>query len=391
MTVSVWDRVAGQERAVALLRRVAERPVHAYLLVGARGSGVEDAARCFAAALVAPDDERAADLALRGMHPDIVEFEPEGAGFRVNEDVRQRIIPEASRSPIEGARKVIVLYEADRLNANVAVSANALLKTIEEPPPRTVMLLVTSMPDELPETVRSRCQRVDLAPLSDAVIRAAARAGRHPGRPRRAGREPRRRAARAGPRARGAERRPAARVRRHRRPPRRPGRLRGRGGRVAGGGAQGHGHRPRGPPGRGGRGARRRARGRGVPRPLPRDPGQAPRRAAPARAPGRPASGARRGHHRAGVGVPRRPGRSRRAPAQPRPARARCSTPPPRPRRWTPAGSPASRSSATPTRACSSSASSCTSRRRTPRSRGGSREYTASPRRDSSVGRAAHS
>jgi DNA polymerase-3 subunit delta' len=68
---------------------------------------------------------------------------------------------------------VIVLYEADRLSANAAVSANALLKTIEEPPPRTVMLLVTSMPDELPETVRSRCQRVDLAPLSDAGIRAA--------------------------------------------------------------------------------------------------------------------------------------------------------------------------------------------------------------------------
>jgi DNA polymerase-3 subunit delta' len=173
LAVSVWDRLTGQDRAAALLRRAAERPVHAYLLVGARGSGVEDAARCFAAALVAPDDDRAADLALRGMHPDIVEFEPEGAGYRVNEDVRQRIIPEASRSPIEGARKVIVLYEADRLSANAAVSANALLKTIEEPPPRTVMLLVTSMPTELPETVRSRCQRVDLAPISDADIRAA--------------------------------------------------------------------------------------------------------------------------------------------------------------------------------------------------------------------------
>lgn len=173
MTAGAWDRLVGQDRAVALLRRAAERPVHAYLLVGPRGSGVEDAARGFAAALVAPDDDRVVDLARRGMHPDIVEFEPEGAGFRVNEDVRQRIIPEASRSPVEGARKVIVLYEADRLSANAAVSANALLKTIEEPPPRTVVLLVTSMPDELPETVRSRCQRVDLAPLSDAAVQVA--------------------------------------------------------------------------------------------------------------------------------------------------------------------------------------------------------------------------
>lgn len=173
MTGSVWDRLTGQERAVALLQRAAERPVHAYLLVGPRGSGVEDAARCFAAALVAPDDARAADLALRGMHPDIVEFEPEASGFRIDEEVRKQIIPEASRSPVEGERKVVVLYEADRLSANAAVSANALLKTIEEPPPRTVMLLVTAVPDELPETVRSRCQRVDLVPLSDAVIRDA--------------------------------------------------------------------------------------------------------------------------------------------------------------------------------------------------------------------------
>ena len=61
------------------LRRAAERPLHAYLLVGPRGSGVEDAARIFAAALVAGEsDTRAVDLALRGMHPDVVEYEPEG-------------------------------------------------------------------------------------------------------------------------------------------------------------------------------------------------------------------------------------------------------------------------------------------------------------------------
>ena len=55
-----WDRVVGQDKAIALLQRAAERPAHAYLLVGPRGSGIEEAARCFAAALVAPDgDERA--------------------------------------------------------------------------------------------------------------------------------------------------------------------------------------------------------------------------------------------------------------------------------------------------------------------------------------------
>jgi DNA polymerase-3 subunit delta' len=168
----LWALVPGQERAVAQLRRAAERPVHAYLLVGPRGSGVEDAARCFGAALVAPDgDARAVDLVRRGMHPDVVEFEPEGTMYRVKEDIRQRVIPEASRSPIEAARKVVVLYEAERLRGNQAESANALLKTIEEPPPRTVIVLVTSLPDELPDTVRSRCQRVDLVPLADDMLR----------------------------------------------------------------------------------------------------------------------------------------------------------------------------------------------------------------------------
>ena len=156
------------------LRRAAERPLHAYLLVGPRGSGVEDAARIFAAALVAGEsDTRAVDLALRGMHPDVVEYEPEGVSYRVKEDVREGILREASRTPVEGDRKVIVIHEADRLSANRAVAANALLKTIEEPPPRTVMVLVTASPEDLPPTVRSRCQRIDLAPLSTAAVDAA--------------------------------------------------------------------------------------------------------------------------------------------------------------------------------------------------------------------------
>ena len=74
----MWEKVAGQERAVALLQRAARQPLHAYLFVGPRGGGLEDAARCFAADVVAPDgDDRAQDLVLRGMHPDVVEFEPD--------------------------------------------------------------------------------------------------------------------------------------------------------------------------------------------------------------------------------------------------------------------------------------------------------------------------
>src|SRR5947208_3090029 len=165
----MWDRVVGQERAVGLLQRAAERPVHAYLLVGPRGAGLEDAARCFAAEVVAPDhDQRVQDLVLRGMHPDVVEFEPEGNQILVAQ--AEAVIREAHRAPIEAEHKVVAVFEADRLNEQ---ASNKLLKTIEEPPARSTIMLVTSSPDELLETVRSRCQRIDLAPLPEAALRDA--------------------------------------------------------------------------------------------------------------------------------------------------------------------------------------------------------------------------
>jgi DNA polymerase III subunit delta' len=87
--------------------------------------------------------------------------------------VRERILPEAARAPVEAERKVLILFEAERLRGNQNESANAMLKTLEEPPARTVIVLVTSMPDDLLPTIRSRCQRVDFTPLTDEVVRDA--------------------------------------------------------------------------------------------------------------------------------------------------------------------------------------------------------------------------
>lgn len=168
MTPGSWDRIVGQERAVALLQRAAERPVHAYLLVGPRGSGTSEAARCFAAAVIAPDDDRASDLAQLGRHPDIVEIDPADNEIRVEH--AQEIVAEAHSSAIESERKAIVVFDAERLNES---AANKLLKTLEEPPPSVVIILVTAAADRLLPTIRSRCQRVDFAPLSSATIRRA--------------------------------------------------------------------------------------------------------------------------------------------------------------------------------------------------------------------------
>src|SRR5262249_7776885 len=128
-----------------------------------------DAARSFAADVIVPGgDLRVQELVLRGMHPDVVEFEPEGNQILVAQ--AEAIVREAHRAPIEAERKVVALLEADRLNEQ---ASNKLLKTIEEPPARSTIVLVTSSPDELLETVRSRCQRIDLAPLPEAALRDA--------------------------------------------------------------------------------------------------------------------------------------------------------------------------------------------------------------------------
>lgn len=171
----MWDDVFGQDRAVALLRHAAQQPVHSYLLVGPRGSGVEEAARAFAGALVLGDDadEGSTDRVRRGRHPDVVEFEPTGASYSVVDDVRHRIIPTAFQSPVEADKRVLILWEAERLKGQRDEAQNALLKTIEEPPQRTHLLLVTDAPSDLLDTVRSRCQRVDFTSLGDDQLRQA--------------------------------------------------------------------------------------------------------------------------------------------------------------------------------------------------------------------------
>jgi DNA polymerase-3 subunit delta' len=168
----MWDGVVGQERAVDRLRRAVAAPSHAYLLAGPRGSGVLEAARCFAAALVCPDGGcgtcNACRRARTARHPDVIEVEP--AGTFVVVDQVEDMMKEAFTSPFEAERKVIIVTEADRF---MEAAANKLLKTLEEPPGRTHFLLLSEAPDELLPTVRSRCQRIDFAALSDADVAAA--------------------------------------------------------------------------------------------------------------------------------------------------------------------------------------------------------------------------
>ena len=92
----------------------------------------------------------------RGVHPDIVIIEPGDTGAIKIDQIR-KVVERAAYRPFEGRRRVVVIDEADAL---MAPAQNALLKTLEEPPSLSVFILVTTRPDMLLPTVRSRCIRL---------------------------------------------------------------------------------------------------------------------------------------------------------------------------------------------------------------------------------------
>ncbi len=95
----------------------------------------------------------------RGVHPDVLVVEPGDTGTIKIDQIRD-VIDRSAFRPFEGRRRVLIVDEAD---AMVAAAQNALLKTLEEPPPSSVFILVTSRPDVLLATVRSRCVRLAFA------------------------------------------------------------------------------------------------------------------------------------------------------------------------------------------------------------------------------------
>jgi DNA polymerase-3 subunit delta' len=167
------DATEHQPAARAALAAALAEPVHAYLLAGPPGSGKRAAARAFAAELIAagspdPDEARRRALADPSPHPDLVWLAPQGTQHLV-EEVRGSVITAAAYRPFEGERRVFVIEAAD---AMADESQNALLKTLEEPAAYVHLILITSEPAALLETVRSRCQTVRFAPLADEAVEA---------------------------------------------------------------------------------------------------------------------------------------------------------------------------------------------------------------------------
>jgi len=164
----LFTEIPGQEGAIEALRASVESPVHAYLFEGPPGSGKRHAARSFAAGLLCKDGGCGTCThcvrALSGIHPDLVIAERDGATYRV--DDIHALTSLAQRRPLEASHTVIVIPDAHLLGRNAA----AFLKTLEEPPPTTVFILLA---DDLPKemmTIRSRCVEILFEPLNTSTI-----------------------------------------------------------------------------------------------------------------------------------------------------------------------------------------------------------------------------
>lgn len=147
-----------------LSARKADRLPHALLLSGPSGIGKSAFARRLSDSLVCPSPGEGGDacrecsacrMSAAGSHPDQHLIEPEAAGKAIKIDTVREISNRSVLAAQDGAYRVFVIDPADGMNR---AAANALLKTLEEPAPRSLMVLVSSHPDRLPATIRSRCQ-----------------------------------------------------------------------------------------------------------------------------------------------------------------------------------------------------------------------------------------
>jgi DNA polymerase-3 subunit delta' len=171
-----FREVLGHTKPIERLQRAIQRDkvVHSYLFWGTEGIGKKRVALQFAKALNCEEEPERGDACDRCasckkiehlLHPDVLLLEPEGQTLKV-EQVRlmQR---ELAYRPYEGRRRICILTAADRMAPNMS---NALLKTLEEPPLHTVMILLANHPRLLLPTILSRCQTIRFNALPIGVV-----------------------------------------------------------------------------------------------------------------------------------------------------------------------------------------------------------------------------
>src|SRR5215467_9572712 len=167
-----FKNFSGQLQGVQLLQRSLERGrlAHGYLFSGDSISQLEDVARALAKTLnclnptrkngVAIDccDKCPSCLKIEHLnHGDVRWVRPESKSRVITIDQMREVMQQVNLKPTEAEYKVATIVSADRLNT---AAANAFLKTLEEPPPRSILVLLTTEPQRILETIQSRCLRL---------------------------------------------------------------------------------------------------------------------------------------------------------------------------------------------------------------------------------------
>ena len=169
-----FKNVIGHNRQIELLQRaiINDKVVHSYLFLGNEGIGKRWVALQFAKALNClergAEEGDACDQCLSckkinaGLHPDVMILEPEGPSQLIKVEVIRQMQRDLAFRPYEGKHRVCILTTADRMAPEMS---NTLLKTLEEPPHHTVIILLANSAKAILPTILSRCQQIRFNPL----------------------------------------------------------------------------------------------------------------------------------------------------------------------------------------------------------------------------------
>jgi len=169
-----FKNIRGQSRPLAIIQRmlVSDKIPHGFLFCGTAGVGKHASALALAQALNCTNTKddfcgscASCNKTATGMHPDVIQIAPEKNIIKIDQirTLQQNIV----YAPIEGSWRIIIINQAECMNKE---AANCLLKTLEEPPAATMLILVANSTSRLLPTIMSRCQKIVFNPLQEHDI-----------------------------------------------------------------------------------------------------------------------------------------------------------------------------------------------------------------------------